>query len=265
MRALRSASPILLLFLGWGCAYLVLGRGLLPGPVSALHLLLASALSDPIISAQGGGSWGYAPHVFSTLWHVLLGAGGGILAGVTLSLLAAQWPLWLTAADTLLETIRTIPPLIFVPFAAIAFSGSDLVQLVSVAVYATLMTSVYTLTAIGNLQPNLLQLSTLLGANKYRRTITVQLPAILPWLIGPVRFVLAFSLGISVVAEYLASPTGIGRVMKYVMALSDISLIMVGVLWTVALAFLLDGITVLSFSVFIRWTGRRQLMEWMAK
>ena len=175
------------------------------------------------------------------------------------------WSFTFTAADTVLEVIRTVPPLIFVPFAAIALSGSDLVQVASVALYAALMMSVYTFNAIDNVPSNLLHLSALLGASRYRRMVTVQIPAILPSLLGPVRLVLAFSLGISVVAEYLASPTGIGRVMKYAMAYSNSNLIIVGVMWTVMLAFLFDALTVLFFGAFIRWTGRRQLLEWMAR
>jgi ABC-type nitrate/sulfonate/bicarbonate transport system permease component len=94
---------------------------------------------------------------------------------------------------------------------------------------------------------------------------TIQLPAILPHLLGPVRLVVAFSIGISVVAEYLASPTGIGRVMKYSMAFANVGLIMVGVLWAVALAFVFDAMTVFTIGAFTRWTGRRQLLEWMAR
>ena len=87
----------------------------------------------------------------------------------------------------------------------------------------------------------------------------------LPRLLGPVRVVFAFSLGISVVAEYLASPTGIGRVMKLAMAYANVHLIVVGVLWTVIVAFVYDAVTVLFFGFFMRWTGRRQLVEWMAR
>jgi taurine transport system permease protein len=265
MRVLRAGSPALVLLVFWSTASLVLGDGLLPGPVRAFRLLMSSACADPVISAQGGGAYGYSKHVLSTFWHVLVGAVGGMVVGGAATVVVAQWSLTFTAANTVLEVIRTVPPLIFVPFAAIAFSGSDLVQLASVALYAGLMMSVYTFNAIDSVPANLLHLSALLGASRYRRMVTVQIPSILPSLLGPVRLVLAFSLGISVVAEYLASPTGIGRVMKYAMAYSNSDLIIVGVMWTVMLAFLYDALTVLFFSAFIRWTGRRQLLEWMAR
>jgi ABC-type nitrate/sulfonate/bicarbonate transport system permease component len=249
----------------WSAASWLLGSGLLPGPIRAFQLLASSAQADPVISAQGGGSYGYSPHVLSTFWHVFVGAVGGMAVGGATSIAAAQWSFTLTAADTVLEVLRTIPPLIFVPFAAIVFSGSDFVQLASVALYAALMISVYVFNAIDKVPPNLMHLSALLGASRWRRILTVQVPGMLPSLLAPVRLVLAFSLGISVVAEYLASPTGIGRVMKYAMAYSNSDLIIVGVLWTVLLAFVFDALTVLFFSALIRWTGRRQLLEWMAR
>jgi ABC-type nitrate/sulfonate/bicarbonate transport system permease component len=230
-----------------------------------MQLLVESAVFDTTILAQGGGSYGYSIHVFSTFWHVLAGAGGGILAGVMLSVVASQWPLISTAVNTLFDAIRVVPPLIFVPFSAIVFSGSDMVQFVSVAVYAALMMSVYTFAAIESIPKTFFQMATLLGAGRFRRMYTIQLPAILPHLLGPVRLVVAFSIGISVVAEYLASPTGIGRVMKYSMAFANVGLIMVGVLWAVALAFVFDAMTVFTIGAFTRWTGRRQLLEWMAR
>lgn len=262
---IRSASPALLLLASWSVASWLLGSHRLPGPLYSLRLLLTSAFSDPIISAQGGGSWGYAPHIFSTLWHVGVGASGGILLGVAIALLAAQHITSVTITNTVLELARTLPPLIFVPFAAIGFGVSDWVQVISVALYSSLTIALYTLLALDNLQPSYLQLSELLGANAYRRIITVQLPGILPDLVGPVRLVLAFGLGISIVVEYLASPTGIGRVMKNSMAFSNIDLIMVGVLWTVALAIFLDVCTAILFGALLNWTDRRQLLEWMAK
>jgi ABC-type nitrate/sulfonate/bicarbonate transport system permease component len=250
----------LVLLVVWNIASVVLGDVLLPGPIRAFQLLISSAYADSVISAQGGGTYGYSTHVLSTFWHVLAGAVGGMVIGVAASVMAAQWAFTFTAADMVVELIRTVPPLMFVPFAAIAFGGSDLVQLVSVALYACLMMCVYAFNAIDNVSPNLPHLSALLGASRYRRIVTI-----LPSLLGPVRLVLAFSLGISVVAEYLASPTGIGRVMKLAMAYSNSDLIFVGVVWTVMLAFLFDALTVLFFGLFIRWTGRRQLLEWMAR
>jgi len=256
---------MIVLVVGWSAASWVLGSGRLPGPLESLRLLGTTIGENPVVAAQGGGSWGYSIHVLSTFWHVLAGASGGMIIGCLGALLAAQSSLSWSVADTLLEAIRTVPPLIVVPFAAIALSGSNSVQLVSVALYAALMMAVYTFNAIENIPLNYVQLATLLGASRLRRMANVQIPAMLPRLLGPVRVVLAFSLGISVVAEYLASPTGIGRVMKFAMAYSDVHLIVVGVLWTVIIAFVYDAATVLFFGFFMRWTGRRQLVEWMAR
>ncbi len=243
----------------------MLPQGALPGPLATFGEMLKSSYQEHTIFLQGGWPDGYLPHVWSTFWHVGLGGLAGIVGGVFWTLVAVQTRWIRVAWNSILEFFRTIPPLILVPFVAVVFGTSDLGRIVTVGMYAALTAAVYTFNALDNIPPHYLQLAALLGASTYRRLYSIQLPGIIPELLGSVRLIFAFGLGISIVVEYLGSEDGIGQVMRSVMAYSRIDLVMVGVLWTIVLAFLFDAGIVIVFGILTSWTERRQLLEWISR
>ena len=84
----------------------------------------------------------------------------------------------------------------------------------------------------------------------------VQVPAVLPELLGALRVTSVMSLGIAIVVEYMVSPQGIGRVMKFAISYSSVDLILVGIIWAIAIAYLIDFILVLIFAYVLRWSTR---------
>jgi NitT/TauT family transport system permease protein/sulfonate transport system permease protein len=242
----------------------MMGEDRLPDPVRTLRLFVGSAFRNELIAAQGGGSNGFMPHVWSSLWQVLLAASAGCILGLLLALAASQYLITRSLADRLLEVGRTLPPLIFVPFVAAALGASDWIRFISIAFYSCLTIAVYAMNASVRVQQQYSAMAALLGASRVRRVITVQLPAIVPHLLGPLRLVFSFALGISIVVEYLAAGSGIGRAMKELMAYSRADLIVVGVVWTLLLALLFDALLVFALSAAIRWTDRRRLLNWMS-
>jgi ABC-type nitrate/sulfonate/bicarbonate transport system permease component len=228
-----------------------------------MRVLVDTASASEIVRAQGGGEHGYGPQVISTFWHVALGEMIGIVVGLASALLCSCSRFSRNMLGAVTELGRTVPPLLFVPFAAIVLGVSDWVQIVGVALYSGLLVCLYSLAALVALPLSYSQLATLLGAGELRQVWTVRLPGILPDLLGAVRIAVSYGLGISIVAEYLASPTGIGRVMKYSMAYANVDLIVIGVIWTSVLSFVFDGVIVLVLSVFLKWTRRADLVRWL--
>jgi ABC-type nitrate/sulfonate/bicarbonate transport system permease component len=160
--------------------------------------------------------------------------------------------------DTMIELFRVVPPLIFVPFAAIICGPTYAVEVVSVALYSGLAMSLYASSALSNVPAESVALGRLLGAGPLRILLNVKLPAILPHLVGPLRVIASLGVGIAVVAEYLAVPKGIGRVMNFAVPYARADLIVVGVVWTVILVLFLDAIILLAARYFLRWTTRSQ-------
>lgn len=263
-RAARNCTPVIGALLAWWFLAELLGPSRLPGPYQSAELFFSTATRDAIIEAQGGGAGGYLPHVASTAGAVLLTVTCSALLGIPLALIIhRRW--WLNSlATAVLGLSNGLPPLIFVPFAAISLAGSEHVRTMSIFLYSIMTLLVYALNALSQIDRELIALARLLGAGPVRIALTVQLPAMAPLLLGPLRLIASFALGISVVTEYLVSPSGIGRVMKYALAFSDVGLIVVGVIWAVLIAFAFDVIVILVFSLFLAGSERRALADWLA-
>jgi ABC-type nitrate/sulfonate/bicarbonate transport system permease component len=252
-----EVAPLAGLYAAWAAGSWYLGPGRLPGPLQTLSVLFESALHDPVILAQNGGSWGYLPHVLSTCLRAVAGSGIGIASGLALALAASQVRPILWVFDTAVELFRVVPPLILVPFAVLVCGPTEAVVTISVAIYSGLTMGMYALDALSRVPAEYVDLAKLLGANHLGILFSIRLPAILPELVGPLRVIASLGVGIAVVAEYLAAPKGIGRVMNFAMSYARADLILVGVIWTVLIVLCLDAGILLASRFLLRWTPGR--------
>jgi ABC-type nitrate/sulfonate/bicarbonate transport system permease component len=260
-----SWVPLLLLAACWQiCAYLV-GPSRCPDIGQSLVVLCDSFFHEPIIEAQGGGSNGLSTHVVATLVGFSGGFTSGIIIGFALALTMSQFRALSHLLEPALEFLRAIPPLLVVPFAILLCRSNDTLEWFTVAIYSAFSICVYTLTAVRNIVPSYLQLAELLGAGRLRRVFDVQIPAIMPELVGAFRVTAALSLGIAVVVEYLAAPAGIGRVMKFAMSYSRIDLIVVSVIWVVIIAIGVDRAISTIFGMSLGWARRQELTTPIAR
>jgi ABC-type nitrate/sulfonate/bicarbonate transport system permease component len=226
-----------------------------------MQSLISSFLGDPIIAAQGGGEHGYLPHIVATIVNFLSGFIPGATGGFLLALAMAQYPRMLFVIEPILEFIRALPPLLVIPFALLFFQSGDALIAVTVGAYSAFSVCVYTLNALRNIPSNYLWLSKLMSAGQAFSMLTVQIPAIVPELVGGIRVTTVLGLGIAVVVEYMAAPSGIGRVMKFAVSYARVDLIMVGVVWIVLIAFVFDSLAQLAFAFTLRWTKRNQMLR----
>jgi ABC-type nitrate/sulfonate/bicarbonate transport system permease component len=141
----------------------------------------------------------------------------GSLLGVTVGMLTGMllgYSAWLRAlAQPVLLLVRTIPILALIPLFLVWFGGSETGNIVYIAFAVSSMIVVNTIEAIRNVPPVYFQYARTLGASRWQAYRTVILPAIVPELIGGIRVVLGFSWAILLAAEYLASQSGLGRIL----------------------------------------------------
>ncbi|HEY9773384.1 MAG TPA: ABC transporter permease subunit [Planktothrix sp.] len=235
------------------CAH-VLGPSRLPDILQVGSALVNSFQQDPIIAAQGGGSHGYSVHILATMRNFLCGMVPGSLAGFTLAMVMSRSRIIYSFCEPIVEFVRTLPPLLVVPFAVLLVQSGCALVAVTVGIYSGLMTCIYTLDAIGNVPDNYRYLAGLLGAGSLRVMKDIEIPALLPELTGGLRVTAALGLGICIVTEYMAAPDGIGRVMKFALSYASVELILVGVIWVVVLSLLTDAAISLCFRSANSWS-----------
>lgn len=248
--------PFLFVFSIWIVCSLILGSDRLPGPIKVGRTLVDSFRSDPIIAAQGGGPLGYSFHVEMTVVNAISGILAGGFIGVCGAVIVARNALVRAAIAPILNALRFVPPLLFIPFVILLVPLPLLVQPVSTAVYASTSLFLFTLEATDGVPSRYVDQGQLLGASRWRTLWTIDAPAMLPALIAGLRVTIATSIGVAVVAEYLAAPFGIGRVIKFAMSFSRLDLIIVGIVWATLFSVTLDVLLRRVSRYLLRWTER---------
>ena len=188
------------LFVGaWGAAVLLTGTKLVPGPVAvarALVELLAHGLLLRYVVAS----------LFRVTWGFLLAAALAIPAGIALGLSRRGE----AAANPLVQVLRPISPLAWIPVAILWFGVGDLaaVYLIFVASFFSLLVTV--IRAVRDVDPVHRNAARNFGLDRRRLVTRVLLPAILPQLIVGLRLALGVAWLVVVAAEMIAVSSGLG-------------------------------------------------------
>jgi ABC-type nitrate/sulfonate/bicarbonate transport system permease component len=129
-------------------------------------------------------------------------------------------------------------------------------QLVSLILYSFLLIVVNTVNAVENVMPIYQKFAYALGASRGRVFRSVIFPAIVPELIGGVRVGIIWGWGLQVIIEMIGAQTGIGKALLLTQQLNALDLILVGALWVVLLAGIMDFLFYLIITYVIRWQPR---------
>jgi ABC-type nitrate/sulfonate/bicarbonate transport system permease component len=253
---LRMLTPLVVFLALWQLASAALGEDKLPGLKETALAFVGSVGKSSIIEAQGGGSGGFLPHVYATFRNFSAGLLAGIVAGFVLALFIFQFKLVGEVLDPVLEMFRVLPPLIVVPFLLVIFPANDFTQVLIAGIYSAYSICIYTLNSLQNIERNYLQMADLLGSGVLQKVWKVEVPAVMPEFVGALRVTSPLTLGIVIVAEYLGSPLGIGRALKFATSYSRVDLIVVGIIWVIILATLVDVVLAVSFKFILRWSLR---------
>ena len=144
----------------------------------------------------------------------LVTAGSGLLLGLVIGLLLAI-PLGLfRSADYLMkvpiEAIRPVPMVALIPLSLLIFGFGYRMEIAVVTLAALWPIFLMTRSAIGAIEPQLLEVSQALGLGLFARVTKVVLPAVLPRIFVAFRIALGIALVVAVTVEITANPLGLG-------------------------------------------------------
>jgi len=204
-RTLRAtAFPLLLLGLFEATARraAALGSEVLAPPSAALRALAQAALDGSLWPATGF-------TLGAAALGLLLGAGLGTLAGVTLGLSARAS----RATFLSIELLRPLPSVALLPLAMLVFGfGTGLET--SLVAFGTFWPQLLLIqAAVRRVDPQLLELGRLLGLSTAQRIRKIVLPAIVPRVFTALRLGMGFALVIAVTVELAGNPHGMGYAM----------------------------------------------------
>lgn len=204
-RALRAtALPLLLLGLveAVGRRAMALGSEVLAPPSAALQALAGAALDGTL--------WGATAFTLgAAALGLLIGAGLGTLAGVWLGLSTRAARVSFLG----IELLRPLPAVALLPLAMLVF-GFGLRLELSLVAFGTFWPQLLLVqAAVRQVDPQLRELSRLLGLSPAQRLFKIVLPAAAPRLFTALRLCLVFALAIAVTVEIGGNPHGMGAAM----------------------------------------------------
>jgi len=179
----------------------------------------------------------------------LLGGGLGLLLGILVGLFRRSEKL----LDPSLQMIRMIPSLAVVPLFILWFGIGEESKVLLIAKGAFFPIYINTFMGIRGVDNKLFEVSRVLGFSRLGQVGRLVLPAALPNIMLGARLSLGLSwLGL-VVAELIASTSGIGYMMSDARQFADTPVVFVGILVFAAAGLLSDGIIRLVERRMLRW------------
>jgi len=181
-------------------------------------------------------------HIFDSLYRVLLAVGTASLIGIPLGLAMGWFPRFRRAVDPLLEFIRPIPPLAWIPLSILWFGIGDtqIVYIIFLAAFFPIVLN--SMAGARDIDTYLVRAGLSLGAHPGELFATVVLPGAMPNIFTGVRIGLGIGWMALVAGELVAAPSGLGYMINNARTLFRSDYILLGMVLIGALGLALDFI-----------------------
>ncbi len=244
MRRFIPLTGVAIAVLAWHVAVAVSGAPLLPTPWEAVRaigeLAWRGLLVKYVVASLFRVTWGY-------LAALVIGVPFGILLG--LSVRGER------AVNPLLQVLRPISPLAWIPIAILWFGVGDLSAVFLIFIAALFPLTLTAMHAVHNIEGVHLSAGSNFGLSRTRLVRSVVLPAILPELVVGMRLALGIAWLVVVAAEMIAVNSGLGfLIVDARNAGNRYDLVVAGMILIGVIGLLLDGIMRrLERLDFVRW------------
>lgn len=192
-------------------------------------------------------------HLRISLLRVLSGFLLGGALGFAFGLLVGLFKRSEKVLDPSFQMIRMIPSLAVVPLFILWFGIGEESKILLIAKAAFFPVYVNTFTGIRSIDNRLYEVTRVLGYSRLKQAVKLALPGALPFILLGARLSLGLSwLGL-VVAELIASSSGIGYMMSDARQFADTPVVFVGILIFAAGGLIGDSLLLLLQKRLLRW------------
>jgi NitT/TauT family transport system permease protein/taurine transport system permease protein len=219
--------------------------------VLVLWEVFAVLLNDPValptVSATAHAFAHYSTHPYPSqsktlagdlgisLQRILIGFAIGVVIGVAVGVAMSANQIIRQLIDPIIEVIRPLPPLAFIPLFIVWFGIGELPKEVLLVFGTVPIITVATVAALKEVPDDLRLCARTLGASRGYTLIHVQLPAALPGIVTGMRFAMAGAWTSIVAAEMLAATSDVGYLISQAGNYLNTSLVFAGII-TIAVA-----------------------------
>lgn len=209
---------------------------------------------DPFYD-RGGLDKGLFWHLLASLQRVAVGYAIAVVVGVALGVLVGQSTWAMRGLDPIFQILRTVPPLAWLPLSLAAFRDGQ-----PSAIFVIFITSVWPIiinTAVGirNIPTDYSNVAKVIRLNGFEYFTKIMIPAAAPYIFTGLRIGVGLSWLAIVAAEMLIGGVGIGFFIWDAWNSSNISDIILALVYVGVVGFILDRIVAFIANAVTRGTA----------
>jgi ABC-type nitrate/sulfonate/bicarbonate transport system permease component len=251
IRGLRTgalnAGVLALAWIIWQLTARTAGSSFFPGPaavVTAYREILASG------DVQGFQLWS---HIWASLLRVFAGFAAAAVTGVALGMVLGLRPGIYNATKTIIEPLRFIPPIAWIPLAIVLLSGFSRYAFI-IWIGAFFPVLVATMAGIQRVSPLLIDVGKAFGAKRPFIILRVVAPGALPEIVAGMRIGLGVGWMCIVAAEMIGGENlGLGRLMMNYAELLRVDMVIVGMITIGIIGYVTNEILLLAEQRLFAW------------
>jgi ABC-type nitrate/sulfonate/bicarbonate transport system permease component len=188
--------------------------------------------------SQGSPLWYDA---LTSLRRILIGFAVGVVAGVTLGAAMSASRVVRHLIDPVIEVLRPLPPLAFIPLFIIWLGIGELPKVVLIVIGVTPIMAVASIAALDEVPDDLLLCARTLGASRLYTLLHVHLRSALPGILTGMRISMAGAWTSIVAAELIAATSGLGYLIQQAGDYLNTALVLSGIIRIAVIALALDA------------------------
>jgi ABC-type nitrate/sulfonate/bicarbonate transport system permease component len=167
-------------------------------------------------------------HIAASLKRVMIGYFIGAVVGVSLGAILGLWKWAAELIVPVVEALRPIPPIAWVPIAILWFGIGDTPAFFIVFLGAVFPIFTNTFVGIRNVDISYVNSARCLGADRWLLVTRVLIPAAIPMVMTGLRVGLGFAWMCVVAAELIAARSGLGYMIEWYRQLLRTDVVLVG-------------------------------------
>lgn len=206
------AVPALLVLAWWLVVEAeIYPRAFLPSPVAVLSALVEWVTGSSFVNNPAPGYAGqWFESAIASAQRVLLGYAIGSVIGIGVGGLIGYVPMVRRVVEPFINMLRAIPIVGWLPLSLVFFGlgGGSAIFLVALGIVFPV--TVATIAAVSSVQPSLLRVGQMVGANRLQLAWHIILPSAMPGIVTGLRVAMGFAWILVIVAEWVAVRRGLG-------------------------------------------------------
>ncbi|MES0033218.1 ABC transporter permease subunit [Mesorhizobium sp. M0040] len=246
-----SAITILMMLAAWtvSARLQLVSPVFLPSPVAVWNKFAVVA-RDGFVDAT------LLQHIAASVWRVFAALIIALVIGVPIGLAIGISTIGRGIFDPLLEFLRPIPPLAYLPLIIIWFGIGEPSKILVIAIAMLAPVALSTASGVRGVSKERINAARSLGATQRQVIRHVILPSALPSILTGLRIALGAGWSTLVAAELVAATRGLGFMIQSAAQFLVTDVVVMGILVIAAIAFVLEFIIRRIERVLVPWAGR---------